>query len=216
MTETTAIRIIECTDPLELFTHYDGQSDAQGAYIELDLHDGTLLADYDPEVGGAIPFSVYHGFERRYSIPILTGAAANRVMTEIKQFAERILADWEEEWDGHNMKAVLGEDAQAAEQQIINHLGCDLPPWDGENQGFADGDLVQEWDLDGATNGNEVDDEGITAETTDKELEAIADRIIAELASINGEGGAAVCPELLPHLIELRDEMKQQAEDNED
>ncbi|MFF1284328.1 helix-turn-helix domain-containing protein [Streptomyces sp. NPDC058299] len=202
-----SVRIIECTNPVGLHRHYDGETGAQPAYIELDLREGTLHADYDSEIGSAVPFSVYHGFERRYGIPVLTAEAANRVLREIAPLAERILADWEEEWDGNNMVAHLGEDAQAAEEEIEDKLGSNLSA--GDLGHFAPDDRVTEWDLDGAVNGSEVDDYGITADTTDARLEEIEQQILSDLAAC-GEGSVVVCHGLDDYLKELRDDLAEE------
>ncbi|GAA0500841.1 hypothetical protein [Streptomyces olivaceiscleroticus] len=209
MSETTSVQIVECTDPTELYCHYDGELDMQPAYIELDLKAGKLYADYNAEIGSGIPFSVYHGFDRRYGIPVLTAEAANRVLREIAPIADRILADWEEEWDGNNMVAVLGEDAQAAEEEIQEKLG--LPTEEGfydvdPNQGFDDSDLVIEWDVDGATSGAEVDEYDITADTTDARLKEIEKQIADELVDC-GPGGVTVLYGVDDYLKRLRDDL---------
>ncbi|GHJ34288.1 hypothetical protein TPA0910_87210 [Streptomyces hygroscopicus subsp. sporocinereus] len=191
----TTVRIIECTYADELHRHYDGQTEAQDCYIELDLREGTLLASYNAEIGNAVPFSVHHGFERRYGIPVLTGDAADRVMEEIRPLAERILADWEEHWDGHNKVARLGEDAQAAEEEIEEKLSD-----------FDESDLVTEWDIDGATNGSEVDEYGITADTTDERLDEIEATILKDLADVS-PSDVVVCHGLDDYLRELRDKL---------
>lgn len=204
-----SIRIIECTDPTELYRHYDGQSEPQPAYIELDTQDGSLHADYNAEIGNAIPFSVYHGLHRRYGIPILTGDAANRVMEEIAPLAERIVAGTEVEWDGNNNVAVLTADALAAEEELEAHLGLpsqDYGYQDGPNQGFDESDLVGVWDIDAATNGCEVDEYDITADTTDDRLDEIEQNILADLASCDG-GSVAVCHGLDEYLRNLRNEL---------
>ncbi|WP_331756644.1 hypothetical protein [Streptomyces sp. NBC_01568] len=199
----SGIRIIECTSSTELHRHYSGQSESQNAYIELDLKEGSLLADFDSEVGDGVPFSVYHGFERRYAIPVLTGASANRLMADLAPLAERILADWEEHWDGSNMVARLGADAQEAEELIEERLGIHLPPQEQREQ-FDTEDLVAEWGLDGALNGCEVEEYGITADTTDGRLDEIAADIRANLAEC-GEGTVVVVHGLEDHLRQLRD-----------
>ena len=51
-----------------LYHHYDGQFEAQTAYVELDLRDGELRADWDAEVGNGVPADVWHGLRRRYGI----------------------------------------------------------------------------------------------------------------------------------------------------
>ncbi|MFJ7418008.1 hypothetical protein ACIQXD_05265 [Streptomyces uncialis] len=203
MTTSTRVRIIECTTETELCRQYSGQSQPQPAYIELDLREGTLLADYDSEVGSGVPAAVYHGFERRYSIPLLTGGAANRSMRELAQLADRILADWEETWDGSNHVAVLGEDAQAAEAEIAGHLGSDL--YSEDTQGFPEEDLVAVWDVDGATTGYEAEEHGITAGTTDERLAEIAAEITLGMADC-GRSPAAVVHGLDEYLHNLRAE----------
>lgn len=221
---TTAVRIITCTEPTELHRHYKGQTEAQPCYIELDLRTGTLLADYNAEIGNAVPHAVHHGFERRYSVPLLTGDAANRVMEEIRPHAERILADWAEEWNGSNWVARLGTDAVAAEDAICAHLGLTGDP--GENQGFAGLDLVSAWELDGAVNGCEASEYGITADTSDERLDEIEAQILSDLAECDlsaedleslterGLRPVAVCAELGGYLRGLRDDAARQ--DDED
>ncbi|MGW5042184.1 hypothetical protein ACWEQK_28905 [Streptomyces parvulus] len=208
----TAVKIIRCTEQTELHRHYDGQNEAQDAYIELDLRHDSLLADYNSEVGNAVPFAVHHGFERRYPIPILTGDAADRVLDEIAPMAARVLADWEEAWDGNNMVVRLGEAAQAAEAEIEEHLGLALGHGDlgFENQGFDDSDLVAQWDIDGATNGCEAEEYGITAETSDEGLDEIERRILTDLAGC-GDSPVAVCHGLDTYLRGLRADLAQQS-----
>ncbi|MCX4451625.1 hypothetical protein [Streptomyces sp. NBC_01789] len=195
------LEIIECTSPTELFRHYDGQSEAQAAYIELDLRDGQLLADYNGEIGNGVPFSVYHGFQRRWSIPVLTADAANRIMREIAPLAARMLADWEEVWDGNNHIARLGEDALAADDEIDDLLGL-RPPY---RRPFEEADLVGQWDLDGATNGCEADEYSITATTSDKRLQEIEQEILQDLAGC-GDSPVAVCDGLGAYLKDLREQ----------
>ncbi|MEU3877652.1 hypothetical protein [Streptomyces sp. NPDC029704] len=204
------IRIIHCTTPAKLVHQYAGQSEPQPAYIELDLREGLLLADYDAEVGGAVPFAVRHGFERRYPVPLLTGSAANRVMEEIAPLAQRILSDWEQESDGSNMVARLGKDAQAAEEQLMERLGLLPDSGDTENQGFDESELVAVWDLDGALSGYEASEYEITAGTSDERLREIEAGILADLAG-DAEDAVVVVPGLGAHLRQLRDDADQPA-----
>ena len=195
MTDTT-VQTIPVESETELHRHYDGQTDSQDAYIELDLRAGTLSASYDAEIGNAIPFSVHHGFERRFNIPVLTAEAANRAMQEIAPLADRMLADWDDRWNGNNMVAVLGDDAEDAEDAIETHLaGYD-----------DDSDTVTEWGLEGAVNG----EEGITAATTDAQLDAMETEILQNLAEVS-EGSVAVCPELPGYLRRTRAELRVEA-----
>lgn len=212
MTDTAiALDIRDVTEPAGLFRHYSQQSEPQGAYIELGLADGILLADWDSEIGNAVPFSVYHGIDRRYRIPILTAEAANRTLREIAPLCKRILADSSIEWDGNNNVAVLGDDARAAEDEIEALLGCNSDPSNARQ--WDDADLVAIWDIDGATNGYEADEYDITADTTDERLDEIEQEILADLAACNGST-VAVCHGLDDYLRGLRDELRQAA--NED
>lgn len=200
------VRIVECTEPAELFRQYANENEPQGVYIELDTQAGTLCADWDGEIGGAIPFSVYHGLARRYSIPLLTASAANRVMQEIAPFAERIVAGTTAEWDGNNTVAVLDEDAQAAEKELEAHLGTPEYAYDEPNWGFDESDLVAVWDIDGATNGCEVDDYEITGDTIDARLDEIEAEILGDLAGIS-DSHVVVCSGLDSYLRQLRNDL---------
>jgi hypothetical protein len=175
-----SVRIIETESEDALYRRYNSQTSPQGCYIELDLRGETLSADYDSEVGNAVPFTVFHGFERRYSIPALTGSAADELMEKIAPLADRILADWEEVWDGNNHVARLGDDAQAAEEEILTAIGHD--PEDGDTDPT---DLVTVWDVDSACNGAEVEDYDITADTTDERLDEIEEEIRKSLAEVS-------------------------------
>jgi DNA-binding transcriptional regulator YiaG len=200
---TSTVRIIPCTEPAGLHRHFGQEGEAQPCYIELDLRADTLLATVDVEVGGAVPFSTHYGFERRYGIPVLTAEAANRAMEALRPFAERILADWEEHWNGENMVARLGEDAKAAESAISDHLGLGEASYGGEGV-FDASDLVAEWDLEGAVNGLEADEYDIIADTTDDRLAEIASEITEGLAA-SGESSVAVVHGLDEYLAEIRD-----------
>ncbi|ASY37020.1 MULTISPECIES: hypothetical protein [unclassified Streptomyces] len=192
-----------CTSPTELFHQYDGQFEAQPAYIELGLKDGILLADYDSEIGGAVPSSVFHGFDVRWSVPVLTGAAANRVLKQVAPLARRMLADWEEVWNGNNMVARLGEDARAAHDEIRDVLDS------------ASDDVVDEWDVDAAVNGDESSEFGITAQTTDERLREIEREILADLAGCSvAKDPVVVCAGLGAYLEELRERARE--EDDEE
>jgi transcriptional regulator with XRE-family HTH domain len=201
------VRIIPCTNATELFRHYDGETKPQPAYIELDTQAGTLYASYNAEIGTALPETVRHGLDRRYEIPVLTADAANRVMEEIAPLADRIIAGTEAVWNGESTVADMNEDAIAAEEEIEKFLG--LPTIDGghfdeDTQGFPDSDLVGVWDIDAAVNGQEADEYGITADTTDARLEQIEQAILGDLQAC-GEHPVVVCHGLDSYLKQLRD-----------
>lgn len=206
------VHVIECTHPDELYRHYDGQSEPQDTYIELDTQSETLSATHNAEIGNAIPFSVHCGLDRRYRIPILTADAVNRVMHQIAPLADRVIAGTEIVWDDNNTVARLDDDALAAEEEIEKFLGLSTQDggWDsGPNQGFPESDLVAVWDIDGVVNGEEVAEYGITADTTDARLEEIRQEILSDLAGL-GDSSVVVCRGLDDHLKGLRDELAEE------
>lgn len=195
---TTTVTIRPCTDPTELFRHYDGQSEPQPAYIALDLETGGMWASYDAIVGSGTPEEVFHGRERWYGIPTLTAEAANELMERLKPLAARILADSDTEYSNGNRVGVLGEDAQAAEAEIEQIIASeyDAGALEGTNA------LVAAWDINGVVNGEEADTYNITAATTDERLEEIETELLTDM------GGVAVCHGLDDHLRKLRDDLR--------
>jgi len=189
------VRIIECTETDELYRHYARENQPQPAYIELDLRDGSMLATYNVEVDNSVPPAVRYRLKRRYDIPVLTSKAANRVMREIAPLAERVLADHEEGWNGSNHVAFLGDDAIAAEEELEKRLAL------GEH--WDESDLLTVWDVDSAVNGEEADEYGITADTTDERLDEIA-------AEITRDMGVDVVNGLDGYLRQVRDELAEE------
>lgn len=195
------VRIVPCTSKTELYREYPSETYPQPAYIELQLRTGCMNADWNAVIGGSVPADVYYGFERRYPIPILTGPAANSLMQELAPLADRILADWEENFNGETKRAVLGDDAEAAEQEILARVGFESPA----EKTFGEDQLVFVVDIDSAINGYEAEEFGITAETTGARLEEIAKEIIEGLAdSFDREADEIVVEGLDEHLKELR------------
>ncbi|MEW1699405.1 MULTISPECIES: hypothetical protein [unclassified Streptomyces] len=196
------------TGRTELYRHYSGESGPQPVYIELDLEGARLSASYDSQVGGGGPAALRYGFERQYPVPLLTGAAADRLMESLRPFAERILADWEAKLDAQsNRVAVLGEDARAAEAGLVGLLEESRSDYDPD-------DLIAVWDLDGAVNGFEAEDHDITAQTTDERLAEIAGEIREGLAQC-GQGSVVIVEGLEAYLQGLRDNAAS-AQDGED
>lgn len=197
-----AADLIICTEPDELHCHYPGQFDVQGAFVALDLEAGDLYADYNPEIGSGIPMSVYHGQTRRWTIPVLTGTAANRLLAEILPLAGRMLADWENEWDGSNHVARLGADACAAEAEI--EALCD-------SERFDMSDLVSEYSasewFEGDDNARIAAEHGITATTADDRITEIAAKITRDATTVGGDFGWLVVEGVEEYLTDVRDEL---------
>lgn len=188
--------------PAELHRQYPGQHEPQDAYVEVGLEQQTLCADYNGEVGNAVPADVYHGQVRRYEIPALTSTAANELLEEIRPLAERMVADWDEKWNGNDMVAVLGDDAAAAEAAI--QALC-AGPWETSEK-------VTVWDIDGATNGSEAADHNITATTTDERLDEIEEEIRQVLAGVS-DSEEVVLEGIDDYLRQVRDDLAEEADD---
>lgn len=135
------IKIIECdADELApVYLHYPRQTQAQGAYVELDLRNKTLSASHNAEIGNSVPFSVWHGHDRRYGIPnTASGEEINGLMAEIQPLVERVWAGYESVWDGNNHVAQLADDAEKAEREI-EHV---IEDWTGT---LADVTIINDW-----------------------------------------------------------------------
>lgn len=204
-TSTAAVTVFPCQEPAELYRLYEGAFAPQPVYVVFDLRTGELYADYDPEAQpGGTPVEVYNGFVRRYPIPALTGAAANRLLAELRPLATSMLADWERVWDGHNMVARLGPAAEDAEAWIGARLHLDD---DDESQGFAEADIVQGVDAGYVVDDSDIDYYGITADTGDARLTEIAADITAKLAGDADPPAAVVVHGLDGHLKLIRDDL---------
>lgn len=192
------IQIIEASRESELFFEMD--NGAAPTYLEVDLTSREISAGY--HAGSGTPGQVWNGFIRRYDIPLLTADAANRLMERVAPLAERMCDDWSEEIGrGGRAEAVLGADGRAAEDELI----ATLP----DENTVDPADLVDVWEASLMFVGNEVDEYGITADTSDAELEQIAEKMLDEIRS-SSASGVVVAPGLEEYLRDLRDEMIEQ------
>lgn len=167
------------TNQAALWRHYSGQQEAQPVFLSLDLRDGEWTADYNPEIGGAVPSAVYYGKVLRFRLPIIpTTDAVNRVLAELAPLAQKLL-DGDQDAENAIYEAIEGE-------------------WDDE-------DIVAVWPIEAI----DVDaaEYGITADTADAQLEDIAAKILSDLAS-NWGNKVAVCDGLTEYLTGLRDDFK--------
>lgn len=91
---------------------YPGQFRYQSAYIEFDPEDGgSLRADWNGEIGNAIPFAVYYGRLFRFSVPVFAKLRdVRRVMKEIAPMCEEYTASFETRWNGSNMVGAGDDD----------------------------------------------------------------------------------------------------------
>lgn len=182
----------------ELF--FEMESGAAPTYLDVDLPGREVSVGY--HAGNGTPGRVWHGFIRRYDIPLLTADAANRLMERIAPLAERMCVDWSEEIGrSGRAEAVLGADGRAAEAELIATLPGD--------EDVDPEDVIDVWDAANLFVGNEAEEYGITKRTSDEELERIATQMLDEVRS-SSASGVVVAPGLTDCLRDLRDELGEQ------
>lgn len=203
---TMTIQIIKISEDVQDYLHcqYPGQTSPQECYLELDLEEETLTADYDAEIGGAVPFAVWHGRRRRFPIPALSATAVNALMEEVLPLAERIVAGSEIVWDGSNHIGQLDDDAVDAEAELdqICEKAFDDP---------RPGDLINAWDADDYF-GQWTDEELGLAPGCD--LAAIEAQLIAEHRYDEDLEGPLVI-EKLEHFLQSRYESMMEELEND-
>ena len=117
-----SVQFLDESQPTALLRVYQGQSNAQQAFIALDLEDGQLYADYNAEIGNSVPMSVGHGRTIRWYVPALQANVMNRILREITPLAQQVLDGSEVERDGNNV-GTLNDTAQDALDEIGRLLG---------------------------------------------------------------------------------------------
>jgi hypothetical protein len=164
-----------------LYHRYPRETSPQDCYVELDAETGALSASYNPEIGGAVPAREYHGHVQSWKIPALRASTANALLDELAPLCERVCAGYRSAWNGSNHVAKFDADAADAIEEISALI---------EGRSFDERECVQVWDAGdwyGATGSRDQQRKvlGITAATTDAELEALATRE-SERASSDG------------------------------
>lgn len=204
MTQST-LHITPLTDEDELFCQYPGRG-TQPCVLTIDLDTGDLSARYDPELSdGARPESVFNGRTLWVSIPCLTGTAANAFLEEVAApLAQQILDGAEIEWNGSNHVGVLDADARAAYEVLVDRCDPQNGSWDAV-------DTVSAWDAvdwfadEGAEQaGARL---GITADTTDEEIAALAKAEAEDALTCSSSAGRVHLTGAEDYLRQLRDEM---------
>lgn len=85
----------------------------------MDCRDGHLTADWNAEIGNAIPSSVYHRHVLRFRVRNdLTCKRVNELLKQIAPLAERVVDGYTSEWDGSNMVGQFTDDADIACETI--------------------------------------------------------------------------------------------------
>ena len=120
--QSSTVTITELSNPSALLHIYPRQQQPQDCYLALDLRDGTFTADWNAEIGNAVPSEVYHGHVRRYAIPVLSAETVNNLLHDMAPLAQRVIDGYDSRWNGNNHFAHLSEDAQAADATIQGRL----------------------------------------------------------------------------------------------
>lgn len=203
------LRITALTDEDALFCQYPGRA-VQPCVLTLDLRDGELTAQYDPEVSdGARPESVFSGRTLWVPIPVLTATAANRLLNEVAPLAQQILDGAEIQWNGSNHIGRLDDQADAAYAELVGRC-------DPQNNSWDDADTVSTWPA-GDWFGPEGDSAvaarlGITADTSDAQIADLAKTEAAE-ALTSSSAGRAHLTGAEEYLRQVRDELAAGQED---
>jgi hypothetical protein len=152
-------------DVTPLYCKYSGQSKPQSAYVEIDGENQKIWADYNAEIGNAIPVRVHNGINRRVDAPIyLTGESVVKYLFDVKSILEPALEGFRIEWDGNN------------------HIGI-YPNWTVKIDRTLEA-LYTEWATDEFSNLNVADDPGEYYYYVRNELGVTADKTDAELDEI--------------------------------
>lgn len=135
-----------------LHHRYPGQAGPQPAYIEL-TEDGKVLADFNAELGNAMPAAVWHRRTLRWPLPPdVRGEALTAFLADPAALAllQRVHAGHSVEWDGSNHVGRLDEDARAASDKFAELIERDLAGdeaavWDANEWLWANCTLLTHW-----------------------------------------------------------------------
>ncbi len=189
------------TNNLESFTplylHYSGQINYQPGYVELDQN-GVVRAGTQESIGNSMPMSWFHGTDIAWGVSGCVQGKALKAFLESDEaikLLERVYNGHETEWDGHNWVGKLDEDAEEAQAEFETLLD-ELPTVSVLGAGEYLYDAKREI--------------GITANTTDEELQEMADTLESD-----AEADDILLEGTLDCLQEWRDHLKVEQEDEE-
>ncbi len=207
---TATIIKLDLDNPAALFHRYPSEPDPQPVNLVIDLRDGTVFCDWKNEPGRTcMPASVFHGRVRWYRIPVLTAAAANRLLDDALPYAQRILTGSHIDFDGSNHVGYLNDDAASAEVALTDMIERRYP------DDAASPDAVTEWQaadfFSGSDDDDACDEYNITAETSDEQLTAITGTVEQQMRAT--ADGVIAPTGVTDYLTELRDKQRTHARD---
>jgi hypothetical protein len=193
---TNASRLRE--HPAPLWHVYSGELHPQDAFVELDPAQRRAEADWNAEVGSAVPMRVWHGRCLRYGVdPALSGEQIADLLDDddVQALMLRICEGHSVEWDGSNEVGALTADAQEA-FEALDALLRQVP---GE---------AEIWDADYIAEGARLDP-ALTADSTDEDIQEIARGIEADAKDEH----AYITCDVADVLADLRADMRRDATD---
>jgi len=199
-----------------LYNRYQTQCNPQPAYVELDCEEEIVSADWDGEIGGGVPFDVWHHRTMRVDVnECVKGDFLADLLEsdEFKTLYERVFKGYSSDFNGQsNLVGHLDDDAQEAIEKIEVLLQSYITTED-----CADVYEVRDWlepcvviAKDGLS--VTVGDYKITAKTTDEELHDLASGMESE-AEINCQ---ILDGDMYDLLVEYRSNCQEEEEEEEE
>ena len=108
-----------------LYSRYSGQVNPQPAHIEINPEQQGMVAEFNPEIGNAVPMNVWHGRAYRVSIsPYYTGKQVAEILENVdfQNMAQRVFDGYSCAYDGSNHNGRLTDDAKAALEEMERFL----------------------------------------------------------------------------------------------
>lgn len=168
----TTVTIIYPTECLHYRRH--GEHRPQPVVLELDPGAKTLTVRVDHNDRNTTSFAVYHRRVAHWEVPALTRSAAEELLEDVLPLAERAVAGYSTRWDGHNRIGEYEGDGADAMDAISELL---------ERRDWHESDTVQVWDASdylAPIRREAAELLGITAESTDADLERVEEELRAE------------------------------------
>ena len=175
-----------------VYHRYPRQSGPQPAFIELDLQDVDavkLSADWNGEIGNAVPSCYFHDLVVRWGISSGSRGSSILALFEAQEFIDichRIVDGYTTIWDGNNHVGRYNDDATAAiaeAEAMIDDNITSIEVWTVNDWLFSESRLADHWNEDRSLK-----------EAVD-ELKAVADALEGEM--VYGEIEEALIQEAL-------------------
>jgi len=183
------VQVTEVVGDTDLYCNgYDNNDSPQPVVVELNCDDGELSADYlvDPSSTRA---DVWHGRRLQWGIQLMLADTANILLHKIAPLAQQILDGYEPIWNGSNHVGRLNGSARTASEEIERMCEAAVP------------DLLIYTASDWFSSSTPADI-GVTADSTDDDLEEVAANALAY-----ADGEVHVITGAEEYLQEMRDEI---------